>query len=88
MESVAKMNSDMAILHIPYGGIYLTASVIQACAFILERDAEFKQHFLDLIQNRGPLEGLIKSMPIYLVTVKDLAIRGSFEYARLNDLLS
>ncbi len=27
-ESIAKLVSDMTLLHIPYGGIYLTASVI------------------------------------------------------------
>ena len=85
IEYTAKNLTELALLYIPTGGIYLTSTVYQVCRPIFEMP-EVKAKFLEIFQNRASLSELLKTIPITLVLCKDLAIKGCVVYS-LQELL-
>ncbi|CDW91440.1 glucokinase [Stylonychia lemnae] len=79
----AKTISDQICLYLPLGGIFLSESVIQGMEFMFDRPDD-KKHFIDVVQNIGAIEDLVKKIKITLITAKDLAIRGCVNFGRQN----
>lgn len=66
IDYLAKYLTDVAFTFLPFGGLYLTASVIIAMEFMFERP-EVRERFLNLFQNRGGLTGMLKQFPLIIV---------------------
>lgn len=67
---------------LPFGGIYLTGSVLNVGLLYIFEDPEKSARFIEKFQNRGSQAGLLKRIPIRLVLKRDLAMDGCLEYAR------
>lgn len=69
---LAKVAQQMALTFQPYGGIYLSGdSTVRNLSFIQ------KSKFISELQDNRILDGLLKRFPVYIITQKELNIRGA-----------
>jgi len=71
----AKICRDLALIHLPMGGIYLTGGLGKALA------PHFKAHgFAAAFQGGGPFKDMIETIPVYVIEEEYAALYGAASY--------
>ena len=76
LEYTTKILADLCLMTLPFGGVYLTGTVLQEGMRFAFEEPSHKEKFLEKLQNRGSQAGLLKRIPVTLVLRKDLALIG------------
>ena len=69
---------NICLNFLPTGGLYLLGGVSGSLQSLIAHDDTWTKSFLD----KGRMSKLLEDIPIFLVKVNDLALRGTIEYCR------
>jgi glucokinase len=84
LKNLAVMLSDIAIISLCYGGIYICGGVATALKDLLLEEEDM---FINLLSNKGRMSHRIKEIPVYLV-IAEIGLDGAEQFgyqAIIND---
>lgn len=78
VELYGQAAGNAALMYLPTGGLYLLGGLSVALQDLIVKTDIWKKAFKD----KGRLSGVLENMPVIIIKVHDLGMRGSTEYCR------
>lgn len=79
VEMLGSVVGNLALVHLPFSGIYLAGSVAKASARVLDAFG-FREAFL----NKGRFSGFMEEFSVSVIMDDDAPLRGSADFAKAN----